>query len=57
MCTVDTGVLGQFWFDRKRPKAFPDFNTWHRCKNFDDVRAWAVGRQVRFAVFLQQSSG
>lgn len=46
MCNVDTGVLGQVWYNQTHPKAFPDFNTQHKCKNFDDIRDWAVALQV-----------
>ncbi|KAL2889554.1 hypothetical protein HOO65_020096 [Ceratocystis lukuohia] len=46
MCNVDTGVLGQVWYNQSHPKPFPDFNTQHKCKNFDDIRDWAVGRQL-----------
>jgi len=46
MCKVDTGVLGQVWWDRKAPKAFVDFNTEHRCKDFESVRAWAEANQL-----------
>ncbi|KAI3393923.1 hypothetical protein diail_3485 [Diaporthe ilicicola] len=45
MCTADTGVLGQVWFDHESPTAFPDFNTKHKCKNFDDISRWAVAHQ------------
>lgn len=41
MCHVDTGVLGQVWVDPSDVTAFPDFNTRHVCKNYDDVRKWA----------------
>lgn len=47
MCNVDTAVLGQVWHDKKDPSAFPDFNTKHTCKNYDDVREWAKRLQVR----------
>lgn len=47
MCNTDTGVLGQVWFDQESPTAFPDFNTKHKCKNFDDISKWAVEHQVR----------
>lgn len=47
MCNADTGVLGQVWFDQNSPTAFPDFNTKHKCKNFDDISKWAVEHQVR----------
>jgi hypothetical protein len=48
MCNVDTGVLGQVWWDPDSPHAFPDFNTAHQCKNYDDVRRWAESHQIPF---------
>ncbi|UNI23267.1 hypothetical protein JDV02_009098 [Purpureocillium takamizusanense] len=44
MCNVDTGVLGQVWTvdsDGKELQAFPDFNSKHMCKNFDDIKEWS----------------
>uniref|UniRef100_A0A0D2YIB3 Tat pathway signal sequence n=1 Tax=Fusarium oxysporum (strain Fo5176) TaxID=660025 RepID=A0A0D2YIB3_FUSOF len=46
MCNVDTGVLGQVWVNPKNPNAFPDFNTRHVCKNYNDVREWAEKLQA-----------
>ncbi|KAH6672178.1 hypothetical protein B0J14DRAFT_513504 [Halenospora varia] len=46
MCTVDTGVLGRVWWNRDRPAAFPDFNTVHKCKDFEGVRKWAEEHQI-----------
>ncbi|MCJ1380834.1 hypothetical protein MMC17_003943 [Xylographa soralifera] len=46
MCTVDIAVLGQVWWDKSSPKAYPDFNTRHKCRNFDAVRQWAKERQA-----------
>jgi len=46
MCNPDTGLLGQVWWDPAAPKAFVDFNTEHRCKNFDAIRQWAEERQM-----------
>ncbi|KAK0725530.1 hypothetical protein B0H67DRAFT_659132 [Lasiosphaeris hirsuta] len=45
MCNVDTGVLGQVWYNKEHPAAFPDFNTRHKCKNYDGIRRWAEMRQ------------
>lgn len=56
MCTVDIGVLGQVWQNRKAPTAYPDFNTEHTCRNFEDVRKWAFRNQAPAEVpedFLQ----
>jgi hypothetical protein len=46
MCMPDTGVLGQIWWDKKAPKAFVDFNTEHKCKNYEAIREWAKERQI-----------
>lgn len=46
MCTVDLGMLGQVWWNKETPRAFPDFNTQHRCRNFDAVRQWAEKHQA-----------
>lgn len=46
MCNVDTGVLGQVWAHPDNPSAFPDFNTDHKCKNYDAVRLYAEKIQV-----------
>ena len=46
MCTVDIGVLGQVWWNKDTPTAFPDFNTQHKCRNFDQIRQWAEEHQA-----------
>lgn len=46
MCMVDVGVLGQVWTFRKEPSAFVDFNTEHKCRDFEAVRKWAEKRQL-----------
>ncbi|KAJ4173046.1 hypothetical protein NW754_012051 [Fusarium falciforme] len=46
MCNVDTGVLGQVWTNPEDPTAFPDFNTKHKCKNYDHVKDWALKLQA-----------
>ena len=46
MCTIDIGVLGQVWFNPDAPEAYVDFNTHHKCRNFDVVREWAKERQL-----------
>ncbi|KAF2834390.1 hypothetical protein M501DRAFT_595923 [Patellaria atrata CBS 101060] len=49
MCTVDVGVLGQVWYkppNKTEPEAFVDFNTQHKCRNFDAVKAWAEKHQL-----------
>jgi hypothetical protein len=46
MCTVDSGVLGQIWIYPENPEPYVDFNTKHRCKNFDALRSWAEANQL-----------
>ncbi|KAJ5587751.1 uncharacterized protein N7459_003516 [Penicillium hispanicum] len=46
MCSVDTGVLGQIWIYPENPEPYVDFNTRHRCKNFDAIRSWAEANQM-----------
>ena len=49
MCTVDVGVFGQVWYRPSPdapPAAFVDFNTNHKCRNYEDVRRWAEVRQL-----------
>lgn len=55
MCNADTGVLGQVWYNKGSPKAFPDFNTKHTCKNYDDIRAWGESHQVRLAFMVSSA--
>ena len=46
MCNVDIGVLGQVWWNKEAPIAFPDFNTDHMCRNYDEIRQWAKEHQA-----------
>jgi hypothetical protein len=49
MCNPDVGVLGQVWWqpgNESHPQAFVDFNTKHRCRDYEAVRAWAEAHQL-----------
>jgi hypothetical protein len=46
MCTADIGVLGQVWWNKQAPTAYVDFNTNHKCRNFEAVRQWAEEHQM-----------
>lgn len=37
--------------------AYPDFNTWHQCKNEDVILAWSKAREVRRAGPLAKPLG
>ncbi|KIX06364.1 uncharacterized protein Z518_04340 [Rhinocladiella mackenziei CBS 650.93] len=45
MCQPDTGVFGQYWI-KSTGELFVDFNTKHKCKNFWELKNWAVNHQV-----------
>ena len=46
MCTTDVGVFGQVWLYPDHPEPFVDFNTQHRCRNFEGIRQWAERNQL-----------
>jgi hypothetical protein len=49
MCKADVGVLGQVWWKPKgysHPTALIDFNTKHRCRDYEGVRKWAEAHQM-----------
>lgn len=57
MCTVDTGVIGQVWIYPENPEPYVDFNTRHKCKNFEEIRKWTENNQLPESPpedFLQQ---
>lgn len=59
MCTIDVGVMGQVWVNPEAPEPHVDFNTYHKCRDFDAVRHWAEQRQIPAHVpadFLQPPS-
>ncbi|KAB8301645.1 hypothetical protein EYC80_003483 [Monilinia laxa] len=56
MCTVDIGIMGQVWVHPDAPDAYVDFNTKHKCRDYEAVRDWAEKRQIPVTVpddFLQ----
>lgn len=46
MCQVDIGVLGQVWIRPDDPIPYVDFNTEHKCRDFDAIKQWAEERQM-----------
>ncbi|KAK3360930.1 hypothetical protein B0T24DRAFT_507241, partial [Lasiosphaeria ovina] len=51
MCAPDLSVLGSVWVIKDEPgakaKPFVDFNTRHKCVDFEAVRAWAEAAQLK----------
>lgn len=45
MCASDTGVITYDWI-QGWDLPFPDFNTWHKCRNFDEVLDWSEKNRV-----------
>jgi len=39
MCSADVGLITYHWV-KGFEKPHPDFNTWHRCRNFDKLLKW-----------------
>ena len=46
MCNADVGIISFHWVKGyKRP--YPDFNTWHQCRDFDQVLKWTQDHRLR----------
>lgn len=46
MCNVDVGIFGQVWLYPDHPEPFVDFNTQHKCRNFDQLRQYVQKHQL-----------
>ena len=49
MCAPDVGVFGQVWYQPEGeplPIAFTDFNTKHKCRDYEAIRKWAEEHQL-----------
>ena len=45
MCNADLGIIPMVWASNWT-LPIPDFNTWHKCKNWDSALAFARGRSL-----------
>lgn len=45
MCDADVGVYTYNWVKR-HSGPYPNFNTLHKCRNFEDVLAWGRAHQA-----------
>ncbi len=45
MCHADVGLQSQHWI-KNYSRPYPNFNTWHKCRNFDEILELAYKRQV-----------
>ncbi|KAJ6036866.1 hypothetical protein N7540_001145 [Penicillium herquei] len=46
MCHADVGVITHNWVE-DYPRPYPDFNTWHQCRNFENVLQWAKDHEMQ----------
>ena len=46
MCNADVGMISHHWI-KDYPRPYPNFNTWHQCRNFEQVLEWTQGHQLR----------
>lgn len=45
MCNADTGLQLHHWV-KGNPTPIPNSNTWHKCKNFDNILEWTHEMQI-----------
>jgi len=45
MCTADVGLVTYEWVEGFS-EPYPDFSTWHKCRNFDKVLDWNYAHGV-----------
>ena len=45
MCDGDVGILTFDWV-KNHSRPYPNFNTLHKCRNFDDILEWGRAHQV-----------
>lgn len=45
MCDADVGLIPMYWVKR-HDHPYPDFSTYHKCRDFEAVATWARENQV-----------
>ena len=45
MCTADVGIFGYYWW-KGQDIPLQDFETVHRCRNFNDILDWGIEHQM-----------
>lgn len=46
MCNTDINLIPAQWV-HGRDHPYPNFNTKHVCRNFDDILQWSIEHQVQ----------
>ena len=47
-CDADVGIITYNWVE-VRDQPWPNFNTMHKCRNFDAVYDWGVKHAAKFS--------
>ena len=56
MCHSDTSLIFYHWVEGN-PVAYPDFNTWHQCRNPELVLAWALDNAAPITHHIRKTHG
>ncbi|KAI1195937.1 hypothetical protein F5X97DRAFT_326020 [Nemania serpens] len=56
MCSGDTGLITFHWV-ADNPVTYPDFNTWHSCRNPEEILAFAKGREAPMRQQVTKTQG
>ncbi|CEJ86499.1 hypothetical protein VHEMI04123 [[Torrubiella] hemipterigena] len=50
-CNGDAGLITYHWV-KGNPTTYPDFNTWHQCRDAEAILAWSKQREAPIKVPL-----
>lgn len=56
MCHADTGLVAFHWVEGKNA-AFPDFSTWHKCRNPEAILSWAHAHEANIVHHITKPDG
>lgn len=56
MCNSGTGLVMFHWVNNVSTP-YPDFNTWHQCRNADLILEWAVENAVPVTKPIERKQG
>lgn len=56
MCHADTGLVLFHWIEKKIVPV-PDFSTWHKCRDPEDVLRWAQEHAAPITHHIRKPDG
>lgn len=56
MCHADTGLVFFHWIEGM-DAAVPDFSTWHKCRNPEEVLEWALDHAAPISHWIRKPEG